>query len=75
MMKIVQLSYRQIEASGFYDLVSNSNAHPSSSLFVVLFNPFTAKVVNKQLLGRPPKWLFGTVAQKQTLIFLSKLLY
>jgi hypothetical protein len=33
-------------------------------IFEHAINPFTAKVVNKRLLGRPPKSLFGTKAHK-----------
>jgi hypothetical protein len=41
-------------------------------LFVVRcawFNPFTAKVTNKRLLGGPPKLLFGTKSHKNECSF------
>jgi hypothetical protein len=31
---------------------------------IIIFNPFTAKIANKQLLGRPPKSLLGTKSHK-----------
>jgi hypothetical protein len=43
--------------------------------FILIINPFTAKVANKQLLGRPPKLIFGTKSHKNENIYLSKMLY